>query len=663
MKSNLFLITKNNELCAFLAENGCSIKSADEFYNGIYDDIQDFETDIVIIDEDCENSKMNLSNLAIKNTNKDFEIFYLMNESNLENFNDNDIKLILKPLNNKILLNEINTALAAKNNLKELKKENLELKKNLYQIDAFYNASSKFAGTLDKEKLYEIMFETFDRVLSFDIACALIKDNIKNNEIKFYINSLKKTTPELNHNLTKRLIIAAKEENLTKLKLNDETEIITIQNVKPSYKNEFYSNQTADFDTLFAPVIIKDKLEGIIEIFRKNPFSKEDVTCFQSIIHQVLAPLRSAILYEDIIKANKELKELERMKSEFVSIVSHELRTPLTPINNALSIILSEQGGKIGDINKNFANIAKRNVSRLSGIIEDLLDLSRMQTGKFEFNLKKTGVSSSLELAYNTFKNQAQNKNIEFVLNKADPLPDCYIDPHRLDQILSNLITNALKFTPDGGKIEIKAELTDGESIPQTDFVAPSLKEYKGEYIQISVKDTGVGIDTDDIPKIFDKFSQIENTLSRNTGGIGLGLTITKHFIDVLMGAIRVNSKKNEGSTFSFIIPVYDEKKAFKAELNLKIKNDSETGYIKITENQNCSFYNELKNSNIIKLTKHSKELSYNADDKCITEVFISDLEKNAFEFMISKIEEQIKSKDNNCGIVLSKMYYKKDTI
>ena len=110
---------------------------------------------------------------------------------------------------------------------------------------------------------------------------------------------------------------------------------------------------------------------------------------------------------------NIKLKNLERMKSEFVSIVSHELRTPLTPINNALSIILSGQGGEISEVNKNFANIAKRNVSRLSGIIEDLLDLSRMQTGKFDFKFKKTNIYSSLELAYNTFKNQTSTKNID----------------------------------------------------------------------------------------------------------------------------------------------------------------------------------------------------------------------------------------------------------
>ena len=288
-----------------------------------------------------------------------------------------------------------------------------------------------------------------------------------------------------------------------------------------------------------------------------------------------MAPLRSAILYEDIINTNIKLKKLERMKSEFVSIVSHELRTPLTPINNALSIILSEQGGPIGDINKNFANIAKRNVSRLSGIIEDLLDLSRMQTGKFDFKFKQLSILPSVELAYNTFKNQALQKNIELVAENSINLPVVYIDQHRIDQILSNLVTNAIKFTPENGKIKIFTELIQNPD--KNILINPTDSDYIGDYVKISVQDTGVGIEKEDIPKIFDKFSQIENTLSRNTGGIGLGLTITKHFIDAHLGGIWVDSIKNEGSTFNVIIPVYSDEQAFKIELNLKIKNEAES--------------------------------------------------------------------------------------
>lgn len=653
--TNIFLISENQIYKDFLSEEDFNIKTSDNFY----DEMFDFEPDIVILDSEIQNSKLALMSLIGRNITKEFEIFYITEESRLKEFNTSEIKILLKPVNKDILINEIILSYKNKLKFKELQKENLDLKKNLYQIDAFYNASSKFAGTLDKEKLYEVMFETYERVLSFDIACALFKDNFKEDKLKFYINSLKKTTDETNSNLIKRLVLNAKSEGLNEIK-SSKYKVEIIQNIKPSYKNEFYDSSLTGFDSLFAPVVIKDKFEGIIEVFRKEPFTKEDVTCFQSIVHQVLAPLRSAILYEDMINTNIKLQKLERMKSEFVSIVSHELRTPLTPINNALSIILSEQGGKIGETNKNFANIAKRNVSRLSGIIEDLLDLSRMQTGKFDFKFKKTEIYPSLELVYNTFKNQAQAKNIDFSLQADENIPDVYIDSHRIDQILSNLITNAIKFTPESGKISINAKVAD--NIDVNSLIAPYLKEYKGKYAEITVSDTGVGIDEEDIPKIFDKFSQIENSLSRNTGGIGLGLTITKHFIDAHLGGIKVNSKKNEGSNFIVIIPLYSEEKAFEAELNLKIKSEAQTAYFEIEEKaREENFYDRLKETNIIKLTKQSKELKYNVDDKCITKVFIPGLDKNAYEFMVSKIEEEINSKDETYGIVLTKAYYKKE--
>lgn len=651
--AKVVLISKNEEYKNFL--NGEEIYVSDT----LNEDIFDFEPDVIILDFEIENSNIIFMDILNRKLNKEFDIFCLVQNNEIEICLGRKVKIFTKPVDFNILKNEIKNSCENKIQKTELQKENLELKKNLYQIDAFYNASSKFAGTLDKEKLYEVMFESLERVLSFDIASALFKDDFQNNKLKFYIKSLKKTTDETNSNLIKRLSLSARNEGLDEIKPN-RYEVEIIQHTKPSYRNEYYDPSLAGFDAIIAPILIKDKFEGIVEVFRKNPFTKEDVTCFQSIIHQVLAPLRSAILYEEIIKTNSKLTKLEKIKSEFVSIVSHELRTPLTPINNALNIILSEQGGKIGDINKNFANMAKRNVERLSGIIEDLLDLSRMQTGKFDFKFKKASIYNSIELAYNTYKNQAASKNIEFLVDVEENMPDIYADSHRIDQILSNLITNALKFTESGGKITIGAKLA--ENINKEDLISPYAKDYNGKFVQLFVKDTGVGIEKEDIPKIFDKFSQIEDTLSRNTGGIGLGLTITKHFIDTHLGGIFVESTKNEGSAFNVLLPLYNEKNAFDIDLNLKIKNEKETAYLEIKEeNDTQKFYNRLKDLNIIKLTKESKEYAVFNDNKYVTKVFISGLDKNAYEFMISAIENEMNKKEENYDIVLTKAYYKKD--
>ena len=396
---------------------------------------------------------------------------------------------------------------------------------------------------------------------------------------------------------------------------------------------------------------------GVIELFRKTPFTKEDVTCFQTIVHQVALPLRSATLYEEIKNTNIKLEKLERLKSDFVSIVSHELRTPLTPINNSLEIVLSEQAGPISDDAKNFINMAKRNVVRLSGIIEDLLDLSRVQTGKLDFKYKMTSLVPSLELIQKTFEQTAQEKDIKVELKIENSLCDVYADSHRIEQIISNLVTNALKFTPKGGNIKICAKKVNENEIDKTLLVSPICK-IKGEYIKISVKDTGIGIKKEDIPKIFEKFSQIENSLTRNIGGVGLGLSITKQLLDAHLGAITVDSKENEGSDFSFYIPIPDDKKIFIMDINHALSSSEEIGLIHIKENPNCGFIDETIKENVIKLTKKSKE--YKEDNDYF--VLLPDTSRSALEFMEKSILALIQKQDKkNCDIVLKKAHTSKD--
>lgn len=193
-----------------------------------------------------------------------------------------------------------------------------------------------------------------------------------------------------------------------------------------------------------------------------------------------------------------------------------------------------------------------------------------MQTGKFDFKFKQLSILPSIELAYNTFKNQAAQKNIEFIVENADNLPESYIDQHRIDQILSNLITNALKFTSDGGKIKISTSLI--ENPDKNILIAPADSDYSGKYLKISVQDSGVGIEKEDIPKIFDKFSQIENTLSRNTGGIGLGLTITKHFIDAHLGEFGLIQLKTKAQPLISLFRFLAKKKLLKLNWIQKLK-------------------------------------------------------------------------------------------
>ena len=316
-----------------------------------------------------------------------------------------------------------------------------------------------------------------------------------------------------------------------------------------------------------------------------------------------------------------------------------ELRTPLTPINLSLNFLSNEESSPNA---KKAVDMAKRNVTRLTGIIEDLLDLSRIETGKFSFDYKKYNIKASLDLAYKTFEGQAKGKNIEFSVTQDENLPDIYADPKRIDQILTNITNNAMKFTPNGGKITINATTINADDVKNQNLIDP-IEIPKGEYIHISIKDTGLGIKDGDIYKIFNKFSQIENSLTRNAGGIGLGLTITKNFIDAHLGSVWVISEENKGSDFNIIIPVFSDVKAFSISLNESKKTTDTTSLITMESNKDLTdFINILKEENIIKTLKNSNEILYTKNNSFIYKIYFKNLQKSALDFITAQIKEKI---------------------
>uniref|UniRef100_UPI0040284292 ATP-binding protein n=1 Tax=Candidatus Scatousia sp. TaxID=3085663 RepID=UPI0040284292 len=310
------------------------------------------------------------------------------------------------------------------------------------------------------------------------------------------------------------------------------------------------------YDNMFAPIKLGENTYGCVEIFKDAPFSSDDARCFQTIAQQVALPLKSASLYQEIKETNLKLEKLERLKSEFISIVSHELRTPLTSIKNSLDILMTGKCGEINDAGSKFLNMAKRNVQRLAGIINDLLDLSKIEAGKMDFHFKNINIHQVIDYVKSTLSILAKDKNIELLTDETDTLPEIYADSQRLEQVLTNLVSNAIKFTPEGKKIIISSKLTNAENIEVHPYFQEEIEKLKGDYIVVSVKDEGIGIAEKDLLHAFDKFAQIENSLSRKVGGSGLGLPIAKQLLDAHNGAIWCSSQLEKGSEFSFAIPV-----------------------------------------------------------------------------------------------------------
>ena len=234
-------------------------------------------------------------------------------------------------------------------------------------------------------------------------------------------------------------------------------------------------------------------------------------------------------------------KEIDRMKSEFVSIVGHELRTPLTSIKNAVNILLSEKAGVINENQKKFLSMADRNIVRLSAIINDLLDISKIESGRIRIELRPLELGGCLDAAIVSLRSMAQEKAIS--INKEIPsdLPLAYGDLGKIEQIFINLIENAIKFTPTGGHI----------------YVSAIAHELNGDFIRVSVADTGICINPDELEKIFDRFYQVGKSLTRETKGTGLGLSIVKGLVEAHGGKIWAESKEGKGTEFIFTLPVY----------------------------------------------------------------------------------------------------------
>ncbi len=645
-------ILKNNELMEAQGE-----------LEDILTQIHHFSPDIILVENSIKNCEFTVRQIKSIAKNQNTQIIFLIHEDIETDFLNLADGLINLPLREDILLSTINSHSKIKKSLDRLYENNKELSKSLYQLNVLYNTSSQFAGTLNTSKLYEIMIEAMEKTLSFDISSVLIFNQFSKPVL--YLNTIHAPSENLIDALKIRSVLNYKTmfENSALPHNKDFDEIEIVQKTKQSRSNKIYTIDSLSYDSLFAPIKVGDDFFGVVELFRQTPYSAEDVTCFQAITHQVALPLRSAKLYEEISSTNKKLEKLEKIKSEFVSIVSHELRTPLTPINNSLEIVLSGQAGEITPEAQNFISMAKRNIQRLSGIIEDLLDLSRIQTGKLDLKYKLTDITPSLELLQKTFLQVAQEKNITINLEIKQKLPEIYADLRRIEQIFSNLVSNSLKFTPQDGTINVKAEVILSSEIDKTKLISPYI-DLKGQYIKISVQDNGIGIKKEDIPKIFDKFSQIETSLNRNKGGVGLGLTITKQLIDSHLGAIWVDSEEKKGSCFNVVLPLSDDFKIFEMDLSHALIAFGDVGIIKLNYNKRIELIELLKEQKLLNLTRLSKEILFDKDERKEYWVYIPKISLSSFDAIYRTIEDFcIKISSTESDIILSKAHSEKDGI
>ncbi|MCX5644572.1 MAG: PAS domain S-box protein [Phycisphaerae bacterium] len=235
-------------------------------------------------------------------------------------------------------------------------------------------------------------------------------------------------------------------------------------------------------------------------------------------------------------RAEEELRETMEMKSQFISTVSHELRTPMTAIREAVIIVQDEIAGKLNKDQKHFLDIAKRNIDRLARLIDDVLDFQKLNAGKMKFNLQENNIAAVVEEAYTTMQPHAAKTKVDLALELETHLPTGVFDSDRIMQVLTNLISNAIKFTPEGGRVLLSVHRRE-------------------EQLVIKVRDTGYGIPKEDLPKLFNQFFRVQRP-GKEIKGTGLGLAIISKIVTGHGGRIEVESELEKGTTFTVLLPL-----------------------------------------------------------------------------------------------------------
>jgi signal transduction histidine kinase/DNA-binding response OmpR family regulator len=283
--------------------------------------------------------------------------------------------------------------------------------------------------------------------------------------------------------------------------------------------------------TLLAmPMVDEGNVMGVLALLDKTePFDADDEDFLGLFASQAAIAIRNSQLFENT-------KSLDRLKSEFVAVVSHEIRTPLTSVKGAVELLADERYFQNSDQQLKLLAIAHANTERLLTLIGDILDFSKLESGSMRMHFERQRLEPVILTATSNLRTLLEEKQIQLEVNLEPELPDLQIDPNRITQVVTNLLSNAIKFSNPAGRIEVFTDSVQG-------------------CVRVGVRDHGEGIAAEDLPKLFQRFSQIDSTSTRRTGGTGLGLVICKGIVEQHGGQMSVESTHGLGSTFYFTLP------------------------------------------------------------------------------------------------------------
>jgi len=433
----------------------------------------------------------------------------------------------------------------------ELSRTQEELDKRFSGLNALQKISRLVSTTLIENEIFERLNQPLLTELGFEKYLIITWDKQGNpfcrlqwefiDVIANQILRLIKNNSALLTVLQKNHILAYDETT------RDQDRIIRIPDIK---------------QFVMAPILTQDKVLGLILAAKNSKLggiTEADKEVVSILADQVGQAMRNARLFEEVFLSHQSLElkvdertrqlsnaledvqKISKMKSEFISAVSHELRTPLTSIKGYASILMAGKVGKIPpEVKDRLAKINKHS-DNLVKMINELLDISRIESGRVSMRYTLQHIQPVIENIRDLLTPQIKEKELDFKVQIAENMPPVMMDPAQIERVFINLVSNAIKFTPHHGKITIEAE-------------------HDEQKITVKVSDSGIGIKSEDLERLFDEFYRADNLINQSVKGTGLGLSLAKKIIEAHGGKIWVTSRLDQGTHFYFTLPVEQQK-------------------------------------------------------------------------------------------------------
>lgn len=443
----------------------------------------------------------------------------------------------------------------------ELNKAQEELDKRLNGLDALQKTSRLISTTLDENEIFKRLDQSLIVDLGFEknLICIYDKNQalqcrlnvgFSPEDVQFVAASLEKE---------KGIAQALKEGRAFTSAASSSHSHRSPGGEEPAGK-QAKESIIRIFDVqhfVLTPILTQDNISGILFVGNRSNTSaitEGDEELVSVLANQIGQALENARLFEQaygasqaleskvqertkqLASALEEVKLINKTKSEFISAVSHELRTPLTSIKGYASLLITGKLGAVPEAVKERLEKINAHSDNLVKMVNNLLDIARIESGRGEMKMEKCDITAIIETARDLLTPQMREKNLQWKAGIAADVPALTLDKHQAERVFINLISNAIKFTPEKGTITVRVR-------------------HDPHAATIEVSDTGIGVSKEDLNKLFDEFYRVDNAINQNVKGTGLGLSLVKKIIEAHQGRIWVTSELNRGTTFHFTLP------------------------------------------------------------------------------------------------------------